>query len=282
MAQPRIAVTGATGALGGRIARRLADRGVAQRLIVRDESRTPKLPGAEIATAAYLDRPALVSALRGIETVFFVSGFESEDRLRHHKAAVDAFVEAGVHRVVYTSFLGTASDATFTFARHHFHTEEYLQAAELSFVALRNSLYAELMPLLVTDGVIRGPAGDGRLAPVSRDDVADVAVELLLDDTHPTVRYDVTGPALLTMHEVAAHLSAVGGRPVRFVNETVQEAYESRAHIDAPEFEVEGWVTSYQAISLGEMEVLSDTVERVAGHPPKSLRQTLESMHRGH
>lgn len=277
MAQPRIAVTGATGALGGRIARRLADRGVAQRLIVRDASRAPKLPGAEVATATYLDRPALVSALGGIDTVLFVSGFESEDRLRHHKAAVHAFVEAGVHRVVYTSFLGTASDATFTFARDHFHTEEYLEAAGLSFVALRNSLYGELMPLLVSDGVIRGPAGDGKFAPVSRDDIADVAVEVLLDDTHPTVRYDVTGPALLTMRDVAAPLSEAGGTTVRFVNETVPEAYESRAHFGAPKFEVDGWVTSYQAISLGEMEVLSDTVERVAGHPPKSLREALEA-----
>jgi uncharacterized protein YbjT (DUF2867 family) len=168
MAHPRIAVTGATGGLGGRVARRLAARGVAQRLIVRDAARAAKLANAEVATAAYLDRPAMASALHGIHTVFFVSAFEAADRLRHHKAAVDAFVEAGVRRVVYTSFLGTAPDATFTFARHHCQTEDYLEAAGLSFVALRNSLYADLMPHLVTDGVVRGPAGEGRFAPVGR------------------------------------------------------------------------------------------------------------------
>ena len=273
----RLAVTGASGAVGGRVARRLADRGVAQRLIVRDAERAPKLENAEVATATYLDRPAMVAALRGIETVFFVSGFEAEDRLRHHKAAVDAFAEVGVSLVVYTSFLGAAPEATFTFARHHFHTEEYLEAAGLRFVALRNSLYADILPHLPTDGIIRGPAGDGVFAPVTRDDVADVAAAILLDDDHPTARYDVTGPALMTMGDVAAELSATGGKPVTFVNETLDEAYASRAHHGAPAFEVEGWVTSYHAIGLGEMAVVTDTVERLAGHPPLSLRSFLEA-----
>ena len=277
MDRVRFAVTGASGAVGGRVAKRLADRGVAQRLIVRDATRAPKLENAEVAKATYLDRPAMVSALDGIETVFFVSGFEAEDRLRHHKAAVDAFVEAGVSRVVYTSFLGAAPDATFTFARHHVHTEGYLEAAGLRFVALRNSLYTDILPHLATDGVIRGPAGDGVFAPVTRDDVADVAVAVLLDDDHPTARYDVTGPALMTMADVAGEISATGGKPVTFVNETLAEAYASRAHHDAPAFEVEGWITSYHAIGLGEMAVVTDTVERLAGHPPLSLRAFLEA-----
>jgi NAD(P)H dehydrogenase (quinone) len=52
-----VAVTGSTGALGGRVASRLAGRGVAQRLVVRDAERAPKLAGAEVAVAAgYHDR----------------------------------------------------------------------------------------------------------------------------------------------------------------------------------------------------------------------------------
>jgi NAD(P)H dehydrogenase (quinone) len=219
----------------------------------------------------------MVAALRGIDTVFFVSGFEAEDRLRHHQAAIDAFVDAGVKRVVYTSFLGAAADATFTLARQHFHTEEYLAAAGLGFVALRNSLYLDVLPHLAADGVIRGPAGNGRFAPVSRDDIADVAVGLLLDDAAQTARLAVTGPELVTMSDVAELLSERAGKDgsVRFVNETVDEAFASRAHYGAPAFEVEGWVTSYLAIAAGEMDVISDTVARIAGHPPISPRAFL-------
>ena len=58
MAHEIVAVTGATGEMGGRVARRLADRGVHQRLIVRDRSRAPELPGAEMVEApgGYIDR----------------------------------------------------------------------------------------------------------------------------------------------------------------------------------------------------------------------------------
>ena len=277
MNQPRIAVTGASGGIGGRVALRLADRAVAQRLIVRDPARAPTLPNTEVATASYIDRAAMVAALRDIDTVFFVSGFESEHRLTHHKAAVDAFAEAGVGRVVYTSFLNAAPDATFTFARDHFHTEAYLTAAGLHFVSLRNSLYMDLLPHLVSDGFIRGPAGDGRFAPVARDDVADVAVAALLDDHQPTTCYDVTGPTLMTMADVAAQLSTASGKPTAFVNETLAQAQASRAHIEAPAFEKDGWITSYRAIGLGELAVVADTVERIAGHPPTSLRAFLEA-----
>lgn len=276
MDQVRIAVTGASGGLGGRVAKRLANRSVTQRMISRDTSQLPSLPSAEVATADYVDRLAMVSALHGIKTVFFVSGFEAEDRVEQHKAAIDAFVEAGVSRVVYTSVLTAAPDATFTLARQHFETEAYLEVAGLRFVALRNSLYMDHLPLFVSDGVIKGPAGDGKFAPVCRDDIADVAVGLLLDDDHPTACYDVTGPALMTMADVAVQLTEVSGKRVVFQNETLEEAFASRAHIDAPRFEKEGWVTSYHAIAVGEMEVVSDTVERITGHPPTALRAFLE------
>lgn len=275
MDSPRIGVTGATGSVGGRIASRLAERGVAQRLIVRDPSRAPNLPYAEVETAGYLDKQSMVSALSGIGTVFFVSAHGTEDRMRHHKAAVEAFAEAGVRRVVYTSFVGAAPDATFTFARHHYHTEEHLKEAGLQVVALRDSFYMEILPQWVTEGVIRGPAGDGKFAPVARDDVADVAVSLLLDGDHPAGAYDVTGPSLVTMSDVARLISEARGEQVEFVNETEEEAYASRTDIEASEFEVEAWVTSYLAIARGEVEVVSDTVERIAGHPPISLREFL-------
>lgn len=272
----RIGVTGATGALGGRIARLLDEQGVATRLIVRDPARAPELKHAEVARATYVDHDALVAALEGIDTVFFVSGFEAADRLDQHKAAIDAFAAAGVRYVVYTSFVKCRADSIFTLAPDHYHTEQYLESKGLSFAALRNNFYAEMVPLLVTDGVIRGPAGSGRFAPVARSDVADVAVSLLTDPDQPTGRFDVTGPELLTMEQAAALLTEVTGTTVTFQNETREEAYASRAGIDAPQFEIDGWVTSYLAVAAGEFEVQSDTVQRFTGHPPMSLRAFLE------
>src|SRR5262249_6204173 len=100
-----IAVTGATGGLGGRVAPRRAAAGVPQRLVVRDAARAPSLPGAEVATVTGLGDPgSMRAALTGAHTVFLVSATEDADRKTLHTAAVDAAVAADVSRVVYVSF----------------------------------------------------------------------------------------------------------------------------------------------------------------------------------
>ena len=273
----QIAVTGATGQVGGRVARRLAGRGIAQRLVVRDPARAPRLDGATVAVGSYADGAAMRRAFDGVRSVFLVSGEEARDRLDQHRSAVDAAAAAGVERVVYTSFLGAAPAATFTLARDHFHTEVALRDSAIRTTALRNSLYADLLPFMVADGALRGPAGDGRFAPVARDDIADVAVAALLDEDLDGATLDVTGPELLTMADVARELAAHTGSPVRYVDETIEEAYASRASYGAPEWEVAGWVSSYAAIAAGELEAVSDVVERVAGHPATPLREVLRA-----
>jgi NAD(P)H dehydrogenase (quinone) len=273
-----IAVTGATGGLGGRVARRLAERGVRQRLVVRDPGRAPELAGAEVAAGSYDDPDGLRRAFEGAAALFMVSASEDPDRLRLHANVVDAAVAAGVERVVYTSFYGAGPECTFTFGRDHWHTEQRIEGSGLRHTFLRDNLYIDFLPLLVgADGVIRGPAGDGRVAAVARDDIAEVAVAVLAEDGggHDGRTYDMTGPEALTMDEVAGELSRAAGRAVTYRNETMEEAYASRASYGAPDWEVAGWVTTYAAIANGDLEAVSGDVAAVTGHPPLSLAEFL-------
>jgi NAD(P)H dehydrogenase (quinone) len=271
-----IALTGAGGGIGGRVARALA--GLPLRLVVRDAARAPEL-GAEVAVATYRDLDAMRAAFAGADAVFLVSASESSDRVAEHLTAVRAAEEAGAGRIVYLSFMGAAADATFTFARDHFHTEQAIRATGVPFSFLRDCMYADYVPLLCgEDGVIRGPAGEGRVAWVTRDDVADTAAAVLRDPAaHANATYDVTGPEALTMEETAARLAAASGRDVRYERETLEQARESRRPTGAPDWEIEGWVTSYAQVAEGEVETVSDTVERVAGHPPRSLDEFLRA-----
>ena len=278
-----IAVTGATGGLGGRVARRLAGRGVGQRLVVRDAARAPRLDGAEVAVATYGDAEAMRRALDGVAVLLLVSASEDRERVKLHTTAVDAAVAAGVERVVYTSFYGAAPDCTFTFGRDHWHTEQALEASGLRHTFLRDNLYIDFLPLLAgADGVIRGPGGDGRVAAVARDDIADAAVAVLLGDggdgdpgRHDGRTYDMTGPEALTLAEIAGELSRFAGRPIGYQEETLEEAYASRASYGAPDWEVDGWVSTYTAIANGDLERVGGDLEALAGHPPMRLADFL-------
>jgi uncharacterized protein YbjT (DUF2867 family) len=231
-----------------------------------------------VAVATYGDAEAMRRALDGVATLLLVSASEDRERVKLHTTAVDAAAAAGVGRVVYTSFFGAAPDCTFTFGRDHWHTEEALKAAGLRHTFLRDNLYIDFLPLMAgPDGVIRGPAGDGRLAAVARDDIADVAVAVLLDDSdrHDGRGYDMTGPEALTLAEVAGELSRVAGRPITYQEETIEEAYASRASYGAPDWEVDGWVSTYTAIANGDLERVSGDLETLARHPPMRLADFL-------
>jgi uncharacterized protein YbjT (DUF2867 family) len=272
-----LAVTGSTGARGGLVARDLAARGVPQRLLVRTPSRAPALDGAVVAPCSYADRAAAVAALEGVTTLLMVSAAEAADRLDEHRAFVDAAGEAGVEQVVYTSFLGAAADSTFTLGRDHWATEEHLRASGMRHTFLRDNFYLDFLARMVgEDGVIRGPAGEGRVSSVARTDVARVAVEVLLDPAaHAGATYSLTGPEAFTLGEAAATLSEVTGRPVRFQDETVAEAYEWRRRWEAPDWQYDAWVSTYTSIRDGEVATVTDDVRRVTGREPRSLREFL-------
>jgi NAD(P)H dehydrogenase (quinone) len=178
-----------------------------------------------------------------------------------------------VQRIGYVSFLAARPDSTFTLGLDHWNTEEHIRAAGVRWTFPRMSLYIDFLPRMVLpDGVIAGPAGDGRLGAVTRDDVADAAVALLLDDEHADGRsHDLTGPRAFTMAEAAAELSALSGRPIAYRDETLEEARASRAGYGAPDWQLEAWISTYTAIAAGDLDVVTDAVERLTGHPPASL-----------
>jgi NAD(P)H dehydrogenase (quinone) len=276
MTDETTAVTGATRGVGRRVARRLAGAGATVRLVVRDPTRVPDLPGTGVARASYDEPRAVRAALHEVRTLFLVSAHEHPDRVGLHAGVVDAAEAAGVTRIVYLSFLGAAPDATFTFARDHFHTEQHIRGTGAAFTFLRDSIYQDALPFFVgADRVIRGPAGQGRVSAVARDDIADVAAAVLLNPGHESRTYDVTGPEAITLHDAAEELTRATGRPVRYHAEQLNEAYASRAHYEASEYEIAGWVTSYAAIAAGEMATVSDTVAAVAGHPPVTFARWL-------
>ncbi|QIX28133.1 NAD(P)H-binding protein [Nocardioides sp. JQ2195] len=273
---PSIAVTGSSGAVGGAVARLLADR--SPRLVVRDPARAPSIPGTEVAVASYADPDAARRALAGIEVLFMVSAAESATRRTEHRAFIEAAASAGVGHLVYTSFAGAAPDATFTLGRDHWDAESAIRASSMRFTLLRDNFYLDVLPLFADEtGAIRGPAGSGRVAAVARADVAEVAAAVLRSPhEHRDTTYELTGPEALRLDEVATRAGSVLGRDLRYVEETVEEAYASRrAAYDAEQWQLDAWVSTYTAIADGSVARVTDDVERLLRQPARTLEAAL-------
>jgi NAD(P)H dehydrogenase (quinone) len=303
-----LGVTGATGNVGGRVAARLAGMGLRQRLIVRDASRAPVLPGAEVVEASsYGDAAAMTRALLGVDNLFLVSARDRfgvnhlsaqnnitpphYDRFEQHRIAVDSAAQAGVQNIVYLSVMNAAPDAVFVLAHDHFHTEQYIRASGMHFTFLRTSLYTDNVPQCVSAGdIIRAPAGEGRAAWVTRDDIADVVVAILTGSGHEGRMYDATGPEALTMAETAEKLSGVLKRKIVYQPQSPEEARANRTTSRLEKFETERrlrtgrgldsyevdvFVTHFMQIAAGDLARVSSAVPDLTGRPAQSLAEFL-------
>ena len=143
------------------------------------------------------------------------------DRLAGQRAAVAAAKEAGVGHVFYTSAPEPTADNPAGVMPDHRGTEEALAASGLRWTTLRNNLYAEFqLPTLeqaAASGQLVTNAGAGLTAYVTRADcAAAAAAALLLPD--PAQIYDITGPAGVSSHDLAALAAGLGGKPVEVVD----------------------------------------------------------------
>lgn len=268
-----VAVTGVTGALGSRIAARLADRGVPQLLVGRSPDRMPELPGAQgRGPAAYADASDMRKALEGASTLILVSGHRTGRRLEEHATAVEAAIAVGVDRVLYVSLVGAAPTATYLNARDQWLTEQFLAGAGIRHTVLRAGFYTSTPAALADEEfVVSGPASTGRAAFVTHEDIADVITAVALDEgprsEHDGAILEITGPEALTLGEAVTRIAAATGRPYRYESETVEEAFARRWRLGMSGEQIETWISWYQAIERGEVSVVTDVVPRLTGSP---------------
>jgi len=273
-----IVVTGASGHVGGLVARELAARGAPARLLVRDPARAPELDGAEVAVADYGDAASLDAALGEGDRVFMVSLHQGpERRVELHRSFVDAAVRARVGHLVYLSFIGAGPDATFIHARSHGATEQLLRESGLSWTSIRNGMYADEIPgWFDPDGVARETAGDGRMSFSYRPELAKAIAVTLLDPAHDGRVYDVVTPPPVGLAELARIASEVTGRDLRYEPASHDEWDARWRALGRDGWHLDSGHTSYEAIRAGEFDVESDDYERITGEKPLTVAQVIE------
>ena len=275
-----LAITGASGHIGGMVARHLSACGLPLILPLRNPAKAPDLPACEARPFAYGDFELARQALSGVDVLFMVSAAESPTREQEHLTLVRAAAAAGVQHLVYLSFAGASASSTFTLARTHAATEAAIPQTALRYTFRRDNFYSEMMATIANaDGIIAGPAGDGRVACVSQQDVAQAAANILAaiasgDDRHHNRSYTLTGSEALTFVDIT-------GKPHRYHNQTLDEAYASRErdYPDTPAWQIEAWVSTYTAIAGGEFATVSDDLPQLLGRAPRRFAEVVKDVY---
>lgn len=261
----RILVTGATGRIGGLLARRLAASGHAVRALTRDPARAARLPAGVEAVAGDLTSPeSLIPALDGVEAAYLIAlAGDDYAPLRTGPEIAGLARAAGVRRV--TLMTGTDDEAAVVAA---------VAGAGLDWTHLRPSEFMSnalgWAPSIRDEGVVRVPFAHVPWAMIDDGDIAAVAAATLVERGHAGRTYDLTGPEALTRAEGVARIAGVVGRPVRLVEADPEQAAGDMRAMGIAE-DVVAFVIAAYADPPAHLVTPSAAVQRVLGRPPRSF-----------
>lgn len=280
-----ILVTGATGGLGRQTIDSLLTTIPAVQIgaLVRDTSKAIDLmnKGVDVKQADYFDYSALVDAFRGVEKVLLVSAVAFTDRLTQHRKVIDAAKEAGVKHVFYTSIQRSTDFVMEQVTESDLATEAYLKASGLIYTILRNGYYFEgighLIGNEVPDAEIALPAGEGKIAFVTRTELAAATAALLTGEGHENREYTLSGSEAYSFYDVARELSALAGRSITYKSIAPAPYIAQKVAAGMPEFVAQFIAQWSVAANNGMLAGTDGTVERLQERKPTSLHEYLKS-----
>ncbi|ASR04047.1 SDR family oxidoreductase [Gordonia rubripertincta] len=269
-----IAVTGATGQLGGLVIGELLARGVPAAgivAIVRDEAKAADLAsnGVQIRVASYEEPEALRRALNGVDKLLLISGSEVGRRVPQHTNVIEAAEATGVKLIAYTSLLNAATSGL-GLAPEHVATEKRQAESSIPAVFLRNGWYWEnylqAIGQAVSSGALFGAAGEGKVAGAARADYAAAAAAVLTSDADQGGKiYELGGDERLTYADLAKIIGEVAGRPVEYRNLPEADYAKVLAEGGVPEQFAAVLAGSDAGIARGELDTTSGDLQALIG-----------------
>lgn len=286
----KILVTGATGNLGKDVIDFLLAKTSAANIIalVRDaeseKAKEIKSKGIALRAGEYNDYESLVTAFKGIDKLYFISGNDIVARAQQHENVVKAATASGVSHVVYTSFERkneSADSPIALLAEGHIKTEKWLMESPMRYTILKHNVYMDMLPMflgeqLLETGTAYLPAGEGRVAFTLRKDMAEVASIILTTEGHENKVYDITNDQTVSFAEIASAIALASGKPVVYVSPTNEEYMATLTRAGVPGHYVSLFAGFAEAFKQGEFDQTSNAIVNLTGRKPTAVSDFLQ------
>ena len=281
--KPRILVTAAAGTTGTAVTRQLLDKGYpVTALVRREDTRSAALAkaGATIVIGDLIETDDLRQAMQGVQRAYFVAPWtptQLHGAMNFAVAAADAKLETVVAITQWLAQPNHPSVAT----RQSYMTDRIFEwMPGVDTVAVNTGWFADnymgVLPMAAQLGIFPFRLGDAKVAPVSSEDIARVAVGALINPApHVGRYYRPTGPELLGPDQLAATFAKVFGRPVQYQELSERmffKAVKSAGLTVGPHHmaQLRHYIEDYRRGSFSAGAV-TDTVREVGGAEPEDF-----------
>jgi uncharacterized protein YbjT (DUF2867 family) len=270
-----ILVTGGTGSIGGELLRLLSQAGVATRALARNPQKGQKLPGITWVAGDLAKPETLPAAFEGAQKLFLATSYY-EDMIDLQHNAIVAARTAGVTHVVKVSAFAASGHSRAPIGRWHYQVEQELQDSGMGWTILRPHHFMQNLlaqaEYVAKQGVVYSASGDGKIPYLDPRDIAAVAFVTLTQPGHLGKKYVLTGGEALSYRQAAEIISATIGKPVRFVDESPEQARERRVREGLPPAVIESAlaISAYQRAG-GKTVTITSTIADLTGRPPRTV-----------
>ena len=270
-----ILITGASGNVGREVLKQMSQAGHKVRAAYQTSQKAAEAPaGVETAIVDFNRPDTLRAALSGVDCVFLV-GPVAPNLVELESKATEEIKRAGVPHLVKLSAMGTRAA---TFPRQHAESEDRIKASGVVWTFLRPNGFMQNMVIYNATTVrgqnaFYGSAEDGKVSQIDVRDIGAAAVRVLTEGGHTGKTYWLTGPAALSNSEIAAILSSVLGREIRYINLPSDQMKQALLGAGVPDWNANGIIDLEALYREGGASTVSPDVERLLGRKPIAYGQ---------
>ncbi len=273
-----ILLTGVTGRIGRAAAEHLLSKGTRFRGLARSPEKAADLQerGMELVTADLNNAEQVEAALEGITTALLVIA-NNEAQYEQESSFAAAAERAGVDHLVKISSIEAGPEAEGSVPRLHYQSEQYIQSLDMHSTMLRPSMFCQ--NLLMSAQAIANtdsftlPLAKAKAALIDARDVGEIAGRILLEPATESKIHALTGPELMDFHEVAARMSDVLDRDIRYIEQSLDDFHAYLGNIIPNAWHVDAVTEIFRQISSGAIEIMTHEAEALLGREPTRIDQ---------
>jgi uncharacterized protein YbjT (DUF2867 family) len=270
-------VIGGTGMVGSAVTASLLKQGVIVRVMSHSPDKLKKLPAGVEGFRADLDDPdTLPAAFDGIDSVFLLNAVglnETDEGL----LAVSAAKAAKVKKIVYVSVFMPEGSERIPHFRSKLPVEKAVKESGIAYTILRPNNFFQndlgLKSAIMQYSVYPQPIGGKGVNQVDVRDIADCAINALMQSGHEGQTYEVHGPDTLTGEGIAGIYTKHLGREVRYSGNDL-DTWGEKVKNMMPEFMIPEMRIMYEFFQANGMIATKNELEKMQkllGHKPRTF-----------
>lgn len=284
----KIAVTGATGHLGGQVVDQLSKKVDEKSIValVHNKNHAQKLieGGFETREIDFQNEASLQSALAGIDTLIYVASktYSVLDRVKELENVLAAMKVNGIKNLVAMSFIADQENNPFVMSPFYGYLPRRLAGTDLNYAIAKNTLYADplvpYLPELIQRKGLIYPVGKQAMSFISLKDSAEAMADMALTSSILVSRksYLLTQSRSYTMPELGKIMTKVTGHEIGYHPVSVAEF----GKIYASEGDGSELASMYAGGAMGYLHGLSDAFAHITGHEPETMEHFLARKYR--